>query len=215
LPATRYLALGGIVAPWLWTVVVVLLTVLEYDTLIGYGWTLGNPGPVNYPSSLALGHFGWAATANFGLEGLLTIGFALGLIREVRARPMARIGPVLLGIAGLGMVLSVFSTDHGPANAPNTWHGQIHGISFVVTFVPLLLSFFFLAASFWRDSRWHGFKWLPAVPVVAVATLFIGHGLLPTAISEVSFYVGELVIFVGLTLIGLRLLSLTAAAKVA
>jgi uncharacterized oligopeptide transporter (OPT) family protein len=77
------------------------------------------------------------------------------------------------------MVLSVFSTDHGPANAPNTWHGQIHGIAFVVTFVPLLLSFFFLAASFWRDSRWQGFKWLPAVPVVAVATLLIGHGLPP------------------------------------
>jgi hypothetical protein len=43
--------------------------------------------PLRHPvSSLALGPFGWTQTANFMIAGLLTLAFAIGLIRLPGAR---------------------------------------------------------------------------------------------------------------------------------
>ena len=175
--STRTLALGGVVGPWLWTAVVVALTIVEYDTLTSFGWTPGQDNGVNYPSSLALGPVGWLQMVNFAVLGVLLFGLAVGLFRSVRRRMMVRVGPVLLGVAGVGLVLSAFPTDHGPPDAAETWHGAIHGLAFVVTFVPLLLGFFFLAVSFRRDWRWRGLQWAcPALALVAIASM-AGAGL--------------------------------------
>jgi hypothetical protein len=210
---TRTLALGGVVGPWLWTLVVVILTVVEYDTLRSFGWTPGQDHGVNYPSSLALGPVGWLQMANFALFGALTIGLAVALYRVVRPRPLARVGPLLLGVAGVGLVLSLFPTDHGPPDAPTTWHGAIHALAFAVTFVPLLLAFFFLAASFRGDHRWRGYQWLcPALGLAAIASFVVGSVLLPASLSQLAFYVALLVLFTGLTVIGLRLRAVTVPA---
>jgi hypothetical protein len=208
----RSLALGGIIGPWLWTLIVLLLTVVEYDTLNSFGWTPGQDNGVNYPSSLALGRVGWLQMINFALFGLLTIALAVALYQMVRPGWLAHVGPILLGIAGLGLVLSLFPTDHGPPDAPTTWHGAIHGLAFGVTFIPLLLAFFFLAASFRGDPRWRGYVWLyPALGLAALAILLLAGSLLPAAISQVAFYVTLLVLFVGLTLLGLRLRAMATA----
>src|SRR5688500_3874079 len=86
----RQLALGGIIGPWVWALVVVLLTVLEYDTLLAFGWTPGQDNGVNYPSSLALGRAGWLQMLNFALFGLATIGLAAALHGAVRPRGAVR-----------------------------------------------------------------------------------------------------------------------------
>jgi uncharacterized protein DUF998 len=209
----RHLALAGIVGPWLWALVVVLLTVVEYDTLLAFGWTPGQDNGVNYPSSLALGRVGWLQMINFALLGASTIALAVGLYRVTPPRRLARAGPILLGVAGGGFVLSLFPTDHGPPDAPTTWHGAIHNLAFVVAFVPLLLAFFFLAASFRGDPRWRGYEWLcPAIGLAAIASLVVGGSLLPPSLNQVAFYLTLLVIFVGLTLIGLRLRAVAPAA---
>jgi hypothetical protein len=208
---TRTLALGGLVGPWLWTLVVVLLTVVEYDELRAFGWTPGQDHGVNYPSSLALGRLGWLQMANFALFGVATIALAAALYRVVRPRPLARVAPMLLGVAGVGLVLSAFPTDHGPPDAPTTWHGALHGLAFAVTFVPLLLAFLFLAAAFRGDPRWRGYDWLgPAVALGAVASLVGGGALLPAALSQVAFYAALLVLFAGLTLLALRVRAVAA-----
>ncbi len=210
---TRTLALGGIVGPWLWASIVVILTFVEYDTLRSFGWTPGQDNGVNYPSSLALGSAGWLQVANFALFGVLTIALAVGLYRAVRPRRLARAGPMLVGAAGVGLVLSAFPTDHGPPDAPTTWHGTIHNLAFVVTFVPLLLAFFFLAVSFRGDPRWQGYQWLcPAIGLAAIASLVLGGGLLPASVNQAAFYVSLLLIFAGLTLLGLRLRTVAAPA---
>jgi hypothetical protein len=213
LPSTRTLATGGMVAPWLWSAIVVVLTVLEYDTLTGFGWTPGGSHGVNYPSSLALGQFGWAQMANFGLFGVLLIGLAIALYRSVRRPWPARVAPVLMGVAGFGFLLSVFPTDNGPPNAPMTWHGAIHGIGFITVFVPLLLSMFFLALSARGDSRWHGYIWLgPAIGVIALLA-FVGlAAILPASLDQLPFYLTLLVLFIGITLIGLRVSRLAEVA---
>jgi hypothetical protein len=209
IPSTRTLATGGAIATWLWSLIVILLTVLEYDTLTGFGWTPGGSHGVNYPSSLALGRFGWAQMANFGLFGILIIGLAIGLYRSVRPGALARVGPVLMGIAGFGLLLSIFPTDTGPPNAPMTWHGAIHGIGFIVFLFPLVLSMFFLGVSFRGDPGWRGYMWLgPAVGAIALIA-FIGlAAILPASVDQIPFYVTLIVLFAGITVIGLRLRSL-------
>jgi hypothetical protein len=79
------------------------------------------------------------------------------------------------------------------------------GLAFAVTFVPLLLSFFLSAASFWGDPRWRGYQWLcPALGLAAIASLILAGSLLPASLNQISFYLTLLILFVGLTLIGLR-----------
>jgi hypothetical protein len=208
----RTLALGGIVGPWLWTAIVIVLTVVEYDTLASFGWTPGQDHGVNYPSSLALGRLGWIQMLNFLMLGLCTMALAAGLYQVVRPGLLSRLGPTLLGVAGLGLVLSSFPTDHGPPDAPATWHGAIHGLGFALAFVPLLLAFFLLAASFRGDRHWRGYQWrCPTIGLVALASFIGGALFLPESLNQVSFYVSLLVVFVGLTSIGFRLRSVATA----
>ena len=153
--------------------------------------------------------FGWAQLLYFGLFGVLLIGLAVGLYRAVRPRPIARVGPVLLAIAGVGLLLSMFPTDHGPPNAPSTWHGDIHAIAFLVVFIPLLLSMFFFAVSFRHDPRWTGLVWVGPISGAAALIAFIGLGaLLPASLDQVSFYADLLALFVGITVIAYRLRAL-------
>jgi hypothetical protein len=213
MPQARTLALGGIVGPWLWTLIVVLLTVVEYDTLTSFGWTPGRDNGVNYPSSLALGHVGWIQMLNFVVLGLWTVALAVGLSRAIRPGLRARLGPAVLGVAGVGLILTLFPTDHGPPDAPTTWHGVVHTVAFGVALVPLLLAFFLLPTSFRGDQRWRGYQWLcPVIGLLALASLAFGSLLLPESLSQVPFYMTMLVVFVGLTLIGLRLRSVATVA---
>ena len=196
------------VGPWVWTAVVLVLTVLEYDTLTGFGWTPGGSYGVNYPSSLALGQFGWAQMLNFALLGLSLIGLAIALYRSVGPGRLAKVAPVLMGIAGFGFLLSVFPTDTGPPNAPATWHGAIHGIGFIVAFLPLVLSMFFLAVSARGDSRWNGYGWIgPLVGVIALLAFFGLAAIMPASVDQIPFYITLVALFAGISLIGFRLRS--------
>jgi hypothetical protein len=197
------------VGPWLWTAIVLVLTVVEYDTLTGFGWTPGGSYGVNYPSSLALGQLGWAQMLNFALLGVSLISLAVALYRSVRPGRLAKVAPVLMGIAGFGFLLSVFPTDTGPPNAPATWHGTIHGIGFIVAFLPLVLSMFFLAVSVRGDSHWNGYGWIgPVVGVIALLSFFGLAAVMPASMDQIPFYLTLVVLFAGISLIGFRLRSL-------
>ena len=211
LSTTRNLALGGVIGPWLWTAVVLLLTVIEYETLVSFGWTPGQDNGVNYPSSLALGSAGWVQMLNFAVLGVLTIGLAVALYRVVRPGALPRVGPFLLALAGIGLVLSLFPTDHGPPDAPATWHGNIHAVAFGLALVPLLLAFFFLAFSFSGDSRWGAYGWLsPAISTAAIVCFVLGASLLPQSLGQVALYLTLLILFAGLTLIALKVRRVAA-----
>jgi hypothetical protein len=127
----------------------------------------------------------------------------------VRPGRLAKVAPVLMGIAGFGFLLSVFPTDTGPPNAPATWHGAIHGIGFIVAFLPLVLSMFFLAVSVRGDSRWNGYGWIgPVVGVVALLSFFGLAAVMPASVDQIPFYITLVVLFAGISLIGYRLRSL-------
>jgi hypothetical protein len=70
-----------------------------------------------------LGRLGWIQMLNFTTLGLFTLALAAGLYQMVRPGLPARLGPLLLDVASLGLLLSVFPTDHGPADAPTAASG--------------------------------------------------------------------------------------------
>jgi hypothetical protein len=63
-------------------------------------------------SILSIGEAWYLQEAAFLLSGLLTIVGAIGLRRAIRGTPAGRLGPLLIGAFGAGLVLaSVFTID--------------------------------------------------------------------------------------------------------
>ena len=66
----------------------------EYDTL------------AEQVSALEAGPHGWIQQINFVVFGLLTIAFAVGLHRGLRATRAGVAGPALLFVSGIGLLLA-------------------------------------------------------------------------------------------------------------
>lgn len=154
----RFAVIAGILGPILLGSVITLLTITERDFMTSIGWRLD--APVDWPSGLSLGPYGWIMTATFLLSGLLIILFASGLRLSLSPSRLASISTGLLIAAGLGLIGLIFPTDKTVDkiihNMPATWHGRLHDTSFVVigsTLMPamLLLGFVFLKEKRWKD----------------------------------------------------------------
>src|SRR6266508_2010580 len=109
---TRWLLTGGVIGPVLFVVVFLV----EGATRPGYD-------PMRmFVSLLSLSDLGWQQIANFVVSGALVLGGAVGLRRVFTEGPGSRWGPILIGVAGVGMMLAgVFVTDAGygyPPGAP-------------------------------------------------------------------------------------------------
>jgi hypothetical protein len=202
--STRRLALAGSIAPVLFAGIVIVITVLEWDFLHRLGWHLVQNSSVPYPSSTAMGPYGWLQTLNFIQLGLSIIAIGIGLWRTVAIRVSA--GLVIL--AGVGMLLLMFTTD-GTTDQPTTWHGGIHALAFLLTLFAELLAAVALAIQLRNNAQWRGVARASiAVPVLIVATFFLGGAVQQAGgvIGIVSF----LVVLGWYELLGLRLLRLTS-----
>src|SRR5690348_5284254 len=87
------------------------------------GVTRADYNPLRYPvSSLSIGAFGWIQAANFLMVGLLLFAFAIGLRRVLKGSRGGTWGPILIGLAGIGLFgAGIFTTDpiYGyPPSAP-------------------------------------------------------------------------------------------------
>lgn len=204
IPSTRRLALAGSIGPALFVVIVIVITVLEWDFLHRLGWHLVQNSSVPYPSSTAMGPYGWLQTLNFIQLGLSIIAIGIGLWRTVGVRVSA--GLVL--VAGVGMLLLMFTTD-GTTDQPTTWHGGIHALAFLLTLFAELLAAVGFAIQLRNNAQWGGVARASiAVPVLIVATFFLGGAVQQAGglIGIISF----LVVLGWYELLALRLLSLTA-----
>ena len=134
--STRRLALVGSIGPALFVAIAVVMTVLEWDFLHRLGWHLMQGSSVPYPSATAMGPYGLLQTLNFIQVGVSVIAIAIALWKTVLPRP--RVGAGLVFLAGVAMVLAMFTTD-GTTNQPTTWHGWIHGLSFLLLLFSTLL----------------------------------------------------------------------------
>jgi len=149
-------ALAGTIGPLLFVSVLLALSVLEYDFMLGIGWRpVASPAGA-WPSGLALGPYGLAQVANFVVSGLLLAFFSLGLHLEASDGHDSPLGPALLFVAGTAMTLMGFETDSIRRIGPRSLHGLIHDASFVIFVLAFLAALFALWRRFEADPRWRG-----------------------------------------------------------
>ena len=119
--------------------------------------------PLRHPvSSLALGSRGWVQVGNFAVAGTLYLAGAAGLRRTSDPLLGARLGPLLFGAVGLGLLGSAaFSTDPVsgyPPGTPDTPTQQttnmtVHGIAALPIFLGIPAAAFNYARRFHRSGH--------------------------------------------------------------
>jgi Protein of unknown function (DUF998) len=194
LDTARAQGLAPIVAGPLFLVVIAVLTLVELDFMHGLGWGFTRDHKVPWPSGLALGSYGAIQIANFVLAGTLLALFVRGFRRELPASRSGRIAVALLATIAVGIAVSGFPTDRATAagDSPNTWHGYLHVIGFVVVVLSSLLAPIATAFALRRNPNWRGFPAL-SIAVVLLELVFF----LPLDFLGDPAFVGYLVVLFG------------------
>jgi len=167
-------AIAGMMGPILFGTVLLVLSALEYDFMLGIGWRpLADPAGA-WPSGLALGPYGLAQVANFVISGLLLAFFSLGLHLGARDGRGSPFGPVLLLLAAAAMVLMGFKTDPMGRVEPRSLHGLIHDAAFVIFVLAFLAALFSLWRRFEAAPSWRGHaRYTLATGILAVLLLLL------------------------------------------
>jgi hypothetical protein len=167
-------AVAGTIGPVLFGSVLIALSVLEYDFMLGIGWhPLTNPAGA-WPSGLALGPYGLAQVASFVVSGLLLAFFSLGLHLGTREGHSSPLGPGFLFVAGTAMALMGFETDPIRRIGPRSLHGLIHDAAFAIFVLSFLAALLLLWRRFESDPRWRGHaRYTLATAILAVLLLLL------------------------------------------
>jgi hypothetical protein len=167
-------AIAGMMGPALFGTVLLALSALEYDFMLGLGWRpVADPAGA-WPSGLALGPYGPVQVANFVVSGLLLAFFALGLHLGSTNGRGSPFGPALLLLAGTAMSLMGFETDPIRRIGPRSLHGLIHDAAFVIFILCFLAALFSLRQRFKADPRWQGHaRYTLATEIIAVLLLLL------------------------------------------
>ena len=189
---------AGIVGPLLLGIVLIVLTIVKYDFLLSLGWRPLQP--LDWPSGLALGPYGWIMTLPFLISGLLMIVFAFGLRQALPGSRWMSFATLTFALAGFAMVGLMFSTDPTIRSTPATWHGLLHDSSFVLLGVSLMPAMILLGFAFRQDPRWRNLSLYTWVTVALVLPTFWMKG--------VAFYIFFLAILVWSEMIAFRLKSI-------
>jgi Protein of unknown function (DUF998) len=163
---------GGVVAGPLF----VTTFTVEGATRAGYD-------PVRHPiSALALGSSGgWRQVANFVVAGSLYLGFARGLAETGDPRSRSRLGPVLIGAAGAGLLASgAFATDPTSGYPSEAAESTPTGFAHNLAGVPVLLGLPAAQLIYARRSRRAGDRQWAAYSTGSALAMF-GAGALASA----------------------------------
>lgn len=142
----RQAAWAGIVGPILFTAGFLVQEAFRQDEY----------SPLAEPvSALEAGPNGWIQQLNFVVFGVLTIIFAVGLDRGVRATRSGHIGPVLLGVSGVGCLLAAaFPLREDAAGV--TYDPGGHIVAGMVFFLTSAVGLIALSRPLRQDDRWRG-----------------------------------------------------------
>jgi hypothetical membrane protein len=127
---------GGVIGPLLFIVVFLI-----------EGATRADYNAFRYPvSSLSIGNLGWIQATNFLMVGFFLFAFALGVRRALRGSRGGVWGPLLIALAGIGLLgAGIFTTDpiYGyPTSSPlvlaqYSLHGHLHDLFSILFFIGL------------------------------------------------------------------------------
>jgi hypothetical protein len=194
-------AFAGLVAGPLFLTAVAANTWASLDFLHGIGWQLIGGKDIPWPSSLAVGPYGWVQIAAFLCAGVLTVLFGLGLRHGLPPRRRSTAVVVLMITAGAAIAASAFPVDATMIDTghASTWHGWIHGIAFLVVLPSILLAPIMTALAIRDDPRWHGL----GLPSLAATPIMIA--LLAAPLGNAGFYLFLAVAFGWIAAIASRL----------
>jgi Protein of unknown function (DUF998) len=142
--------LAALSAP-IFVVIVVVLTVHEWSFLHHLGWRVWGSSNVPWPSSTALGSWGWLQIVNFLQLGLAVLYLSERFTKLLPARRARTLARWTLRLAGLALLALCFKTD--PSGTVKTWHGGIHAIAFVVLVLATLVAMFAVARAGTQPAR--------------------------------------------------------------
>jgi hypothetical protein len=196
----RLAAYAGIIGPILLGSAITILTIAERDFMTSIGWSLRVP--LDWPSGLALGPYGWIMTLAFALSGILIILFAAGFRISLPTGRLTVISIWLLVLAGVGMIGLISPTDKTIDRPLRTWHGILHDSSFVVIGITLMPAMILLGFVFRKDERW---KDLAAYTWITVALAIPAFWL-----KFFAFYFFLLAILIWCEVMAFRLLRITS-----
>jgi len=201
---TAIVASCGISAPFLMLTLWAIASLLRpgYDQLTQYG------------SELATGQNSIVMNANFVITGSLIIVFSFGLFTNIHAGTRPAIGSILLGVFGLGeVVTAAFPCDPGcPLLTSQSLSQSIHSVIAVITFGSIALAPLLISLGLKRDSRWERYQLYSRATGLASVGLFL---LFSVAILSSFQYVGFLqrlfltVPFIWIEILAIHLLSMS------
>jgi len=158
-------------------------------------------------SMLSLGERGWVMVATFIISGLLVLGCAA----RMRSSAVGTVGPVLIGLYGVGLVIAgIFPAPAGLGFPPGTPEDRMpvmtasavmHSIGFMVAFSALIISCFVFARRLPHRTWLAGFSLVVglALPVL------IGLGMAGIVLTGIAFYAAAMLGWLWLGLLALEL----------
>ena len=163
--------MAGVIAPILFMVVVTIASLAR----AGYSQIRD---PI---SDLGNGPRAWMQNANFALFGVLMLCFALAFRRGMGSiigrRAVAC--SALLGLSAIGFLAAAYFRvpDAGAPEATRLRQGMLHGMSFMLIFVPLIVALFLSGSQMLRSRTWRKVGWYSlatgAVAILLVALILV------------------------------------------
>jgi hypothetical protein len=144
----RMATAAGMAGPIAFLLLIAVQQVIQFDFLVSLGQDPRVQNPVSFN---ALGPYGWIQTLNFLQLGASLLALSWALKGAWAPRGSARRARLLLAGVGVAMLGSAGTMDRGHVHS---WHGWMHGLSFVLfvlTALPLPFVAFFALR---RDARW-------------------------------------------------------------
>jgi len=124
-------------------------------------------------SDYAVGPYGWVMSSCFLAMSCGLLMLFLGLFRHGPTSVVARLGVFILLIPIIGLVVSgMFDTDL--PGAPSTREGDIHGISFLMNVLAIMIGTVLISLSLGRDARWSAYG---KTSLILVAFIFVAFVL--------------------------------------
>jgi hypothetical protein len=136
--------------------------------------------PINHAvSNYAVGPYGFLMTASFYVLALPIFALALGLSQCIARNNLSSVALLLLGFAGIGMVvMGIFPGDAHALHPPATVTGVIHWTAAGLSFLSIMIAAFLLSVSFKKDVRFQRFQRPCLLLALAMVGALVLYGIL-------------------------------------